>query len=83
MEHRSGKSRYYGLLCRWKSECPNQYGNSALVMAGALRDAKIPVELHILPFGGHGYGLRPGSMAGETWPLLAEKWLTRILQAKK
>ena len=56
----------------------DQYGNSALVMAGALRDAKIPVELHILPFGGHGYGLRPGSLAGETWPLLAEKWLTRI-----
>jgi acetyl esterase/lipase len=52
-------------------------------MAGALRDAKIPVELHILPFGGHGYGLRPGKPAPDTWPGLAEKWLTRILQAKK
>lgn len=60
----------------------DQYGNSALVMAGALRDAKLPVELHILPNGGHGYGLRPGSLAGETWPLLAEKWLKRILQPK-
>lgn len=58
------------------------YGNSALVMAGALRDARLPVELHILPNGGHGYGLRPGSLASETWPLLAEKWLTRILQPK-
>lgn len=58
----------------------DQYGNSALVMAGALRNAKLPVELHILPTGGHGYGLRHGSMAGETWPILAEKWLNRILQ---
>jgi len=51
------------------------YGNSALVMAGALRDAKVPVELHFLPKGGHGYGLRKGNVAGETWPSLAAKWL--------
>ena len=51
------------------------YGNSALVMAGALRNAKLPIELHILATGGHGYGLRPGKLAAETWPLLAEKWL--------
>jgi hypothetical protein len=35
----------------------------------------LPVELHLLPNGGHGYGLRQGSQAAETWPLLAEKWL--------
>jgi len=56
------------------------YGNSALVMAGALRNAKLPVELHLLSSGGHGYGLRPGKVAAETWPLLAEKWLSRTLQ---
>jgi acetyl esterase/lipase len=60
----------------------DQYGNSALVMAGALRDAKLPVELHILPFGGHGYGLRSGKPAPETWPILAEKWLNGILNSK-
>jgi acetyl esterase/lipase len=59
------------------------YGNSALVMAGALRDAGLPVELHILPFGGHGYGLRPGSIAASTWPELAEKWLSAVFQDKK
>ena len=53
------------------------YANSALVMAGALRDAKIPVELHLLAEGGHGYGLRPETEAGKTWPLLLAKWLTR------
>lgn len=51
------------------------YGNSALVMAGALRDAKVPVELHFYANGGHGYGLRNGNPAGETWPALMEKWL--------
>jgi acetyl esterase/lipase len=51
------------------------YGNSALVMAGALRDAKAPVELHFYAKGGHGYGLRTGNPAGEAWPALLEKWL--------
>jgi acetyl esterase/lipase len=59
----------------------DQYGNSALVMAGALRDKKIPVELHLLPAGGHGYGLRPGKPAAETWPVLAEKWLKSLLKS--
>jgi len=54
------------------------YGNSALVMAGALRDAKVPVELHFYAHGGHGYGLRPGNPAADVWPALAEKWLQKI-----
>lgn len=58
------------------------YGNSALVMAGALRDAKLPVELHFLPTGGHGYGLRPGKPAPEAWPLLAEKWMNGLLNPR-
>ena len=59
------------------------YGNSALVMAGALRTAKVPVELHFLSKGGHGYGLRTGKTAAETWPLLAAKWLTGTLNVEK
>jgi acetyl esterase/lipase len=58
------------------------YGNSALVFAGALRNEKLPVELHMLSSGGHGYGLRTGKIAGETWPLLAEKWLKTMLDKK-
>jgi acetyl esterase/lipase len=61
----------------------DQYGNSALVMAAAMRNAKLPVELHLMPAGGHGYGLRPGKDAPEAWPLLAEKWLNRILNPKQ
>jgi acetyl esterase/lipase len=55
------------------------YGNSALVMAGALRDQKVPVEMHFLPAGGHGYGVRPGNPAAETWPVLAANWLKKII----
>jgi len=58
------------------------YGNSALVMAAALRDAKLPVELHLFPTGGHGYGLRPGKRAATAWPMLAEKWLQDIFHAE-
>lgn len=57
----------------------DKYGNSSLVMTTALRDHKIPVELHILNNGGHGYGLRKGNIAAETWPKLAETWLDRIV----
>ena len=55
----------------------DSYGNSSLVMTTALRDNKIPVELHILSTGGHGYGLRSGNTAAETWPRLAETWLKK------
>ena len=58
----------------------DSHGNSALVMAGALRDNKVPVELHLLPHGGHGYGLRSGNIAAETWPHLAEIWLKKIIK---
>jgi acetyl esterase/lipase len=51
------------------------YANSSLVMATALRNAKLSVELHLLTSGGHGYGLRPGKRAASAWPVLAETWL--------
>lgn len=53
------------------------YANSALVMATALRDYNASVELHLLPKGGHGYGMRPGNIAAETWPSLAKTWLQK------
>lgn len=59
------------------------YGNSSLVMTTALRDAKKQVELHMMPKGGHGYGLRKGNLAAETWPKLAEKWLNNVLTIDK
>lgn len=49
-------------------------GNS-LLLAAALKDRRIPVELHLFPTGGHGYGLRFTSEPVTTWPTLAERWL--------
>lgn len=60
----------------------DNYSNSALVITTALRDAKVPVEMHFLAKGGHGYGLRTGNIAGETWPKLAEIWLKNIVGDK-
>ncbi|CAA6678648.1 MULTISPECIES: alpha/beta hydrolase [unclassified Lentimonas] len=51
------------------------HANSSLVMSSALRTAKVPFELHVLPEGGHGYGMRAGHRAAETWPKLCEEWL--------
>ena len=48
----------------------------------ALRDLKLPFEFHVVPKGGHGYGLRAGNAAAEAWPKLAEKWLNQTLATK-
>ena len=44
----------------------------------ALKNAKVPAELHIYADGGHGYGLRRTSLPVTAWPLLVEKWLQTI-----
>lgn len=48
----------------------------------ALHEAKVPMELHVYPKGGHGYGLRKGNPAAEAWPKLAENWLHTVLKTK-
>ena len=57
----------------------DSHANSSLVMTTALQNAKVPVELHVLPFGGHGFGIRKGNVAAETWPTYAETWLKNII----
>nr|WP_319272739.1 alpha/beta hydrolase [uncultured Draconibacterium sp.] len=54
-------------------------GHSSLVLADALRGSKVPVELHFMPQGGHGYGLRKGNPAAEIWPVFAEDWMKRFV----
>jgi acetyl esterase/lipase len=41
----------------------------------ALKKAKVPVELHIYPDGGHGYGLRKTEKRVTTWPDRVSDWL--------
>lgn len=49
----------------------------AYAYALAMKAAKTPLEMHIYPSGGHGYGLgrKEGGTAG--WPALAADWLKR------
>jgi len=51
-----------------------------LIQTGLLlEENKVPFEMHILPKGKHGYGLRKGNPAAELWPVLAEKWFENVL----
>jgi len=44
----------------------------------ALKDAKVPVELHMYAEGGHAFGLRRTTFPITEWPSLMEKWLRTI-----
>lgn len=49
---------------------------SALFYYLALKNAKVPAEMHLYPTGGHGYGLRPSQHMVTTWPKRVEEWMT-------
>ncbi len=45
----------------------------------ALKQAKIPAEMHIYAVGGHGYGMRsPASLPIHTWPQTVAEWFQTI-----
>ncbi len=44
----------------------------------ALKNAKVPAEMHLYAAGGHGYGLRPTPVPITGWPALAAKWFHTI-----
>ncbi|WP_243739423.1 alpha/beta hydrolase [Flavicella sediminum] len=50
---------------------------NSLQFYNALREKKIPVELHLYPKGGHGFALAKGRGNAnlEKWPLLLKDWL--------
>ena len=51
---------------------------NAVVYFLALKNAKVPAELHIYAQGGHGYGLRRTALPVTTWPQSLETWLHTI-----
>jgi acetyl esterase/lipase len=57
---------------------------SSLVYYQALKNAKVPAEMHLYSAGNHGYGLRPSKAAVSAWPLRAAEWLaaTGLLHPK-
>ncbi len=51
---------------------------NTLVYYAALKDARVPAEMHVYAKGGHGYGLRPTELPITKWPVLAAEWLRTI-----
>lgn len=51
---------------------------NSVVYFMALKNAKVPAELHIYSQGGHGYGLRRTALPVTTWPQSVEAWLHTI-----
>jgi acetyl esterase/lipase len=49
----------------------------------ALKNAKVPAELHIYAEGGHGYGLRRTALPVTGWPQSVELWLRTIHMTAK
>ena len=43
----------------------------------ALKEVKVPSELHIFPTGDHGYGLRPSKHSVSNWPKLCRSWMEK------
>lgn len=52
--------------------------HNSIAYALALREAKVPVEMHLYAEGGHAFGLRPTPFPISAWPGLVEKWLHSI-----
>ena len=44
----------------------------------ALKNAKVPAELHLYPTGGHGYGMRPSRSNVMHWPQRASEWMDSL-----
>lgn len=61
-----------------QAEDDGPYVDSSLAYFAALKEAKVPAELHLFPNGGHGYGLRKHGTATDAWPELAAVWLKRL-----
>lgn len=61
-----------------QNEDDNVHVENALVYYRALKDAKVPAEMHLFATGGHGFGLHPSGMPAEHWTLLATAWLRSL-----
>jgi acetyl esterase/lipase len=51
---------------------------NSLAYYTALKAVKVPVEMHLYPAGGHGYGLRPSKNLIATWPKRVEDWMRSL-----
>lgn len=52
--------------------------DQALVYFTALKNARVPTEMHLYAHGGHAFGLRPTALPITHWTELADAWLRTI-----
>jgi acetyl esterase/lipase len=57
--------------------------NDSLAYYIALKNAKVPVEMHLYAHGGHAFGLRPTDLPITEWPQFVETWLKTIRMIPK
>ena len=57
---------------------PTDPVQNSLVYYAALKEAGVPVEMHLYAQGGHAFGLRPTQFPITGWPQLVETWLRTI-----
>ncbi len=57
--------------------------NDSLAYYVALKDAKVPVEMHLYAQGGHAFGLRRTKFPITGWPQLVETWLRTVGMIKE
>ena len=55
----------------------------SLFYYAALKQAKVPAEMHLFANGGHGYGLRASAQPVTSWPKLAEAWMRNLGMLKR
>jgi acetyl esterase/lipase len=58
-----------------QTEDDGVHAENSLFYYLALKQAKVPAELHLFAEGGHGYGLRQSDKAVSSWPKRAEEWM--------
>ena len=52
--------------------------NQSIAYYIGLKDAGVPVEMHLYAQGGHAFGLSPSKLPISHWPALVEQWLHTI-----
>lgn len=61
-----------------QAEDDSVHVENSLVYYQALKNAKVPAEMHLFAKGGHGYGLRRTELPVTHWPDLVQTWLHTI-----
>ena len=57
--------------------------NQSIAYYMALKDAGVPVEMHLYAQGGHAFGLRSTNLPITKWPQLVDEWLGTIGMMRK